>query len=213
MRLFFISILLFFIFIGTAPNVWAGNEIIDYLSGIIYDDCEGFDVMTNYDVIWIGPAESKKRYMISDTDPVKKEKIKELIAFLVNNEPYTIDMGGPTISTGKDGMGIAWCGDKKLDINFNTYYWNNERVDPFIYNVNQTVQTAEERIIQNIENYITQEGEGPKSAAIGEGSTSKATEINTFSKNQIIVGFTLTIVFSIAFSYYLIYKKITKHPD
>lgn len=194
MKLVFNLIFVGIIALITLPSVWAGDEIVDYLSNIIYQDCQGQDIYLREGMFSVTTIQGEKTPLEVLSQPTSDD-IKEIIKLIVANEPYSLNMGG-----GKEEL--LHCGNRKLEVNLMTYYWTGERVDPFIYNINQITQKIEKNFDKYIENYIEQEGEGPKSAVIGSESKSEATEINTFSKNQILVGFFITIAFTLSFSYY-----------
>lgn len=174
-------ILVVIIFLSLSTPVFAGNEIIDYLSLVIYKDCQG--------TIDISPVIFRLAPNITDYvgDQVTVDIIKEIVKVIVDNEPYDIQTNIMTETSAKSGTALLKCGDKQLDANFNSYRWNGERVDPFIYNINQTIS----QVLNQIGTYKSQ-----ASQCIGENCISENKQRNLFSDNNLY----LTIGLSIAFS-------------
>ncbi len=165
-------------------GVYAGNEIIDYTTQIIYDDCKGQDI--NAPALGLVNTSTNQpiptiKWTGNDYNP----PLRRVIELIIENEPYSVYVGGG------QGDNLLNCGDKSLTANFYTYKWKGERIDPFIYNFNQIVNQVINQIANMQGSYKPQ-----VSQAVGQNITTNQEQYNLFSDNN----FYLTIGFSVGVS-------------
>ncbi|MBS3056789.1 MAG: hypothetical protein J4473_05145 [Candidatus Aenigmarchaeota archaeon] len=160
--------------------VYAGDEIKNYLTNIIYEDCKGKEIFSTPLII----NKYNNQPIGSIKPPYLREDVYFLIELIIDNEPYNIKANLFSEQGGKEGNNLLVCGNKELDANFNTYEWGGQRIDPFVYNFNQTIN----QVIAQIGTYKSQ-----VSQCIGNQCISENKQYNLFSDNN----FYLTIGFSI----------------
>lgn len=161
------------IFLILVPSVWAGNEIINYLTGEIYRDCQGDDIKVNPGLGIIRQTPEGNFSVTILRQPVSLPDLRRIIELIIQNEPYNIKANVFSEEGGKEGDNLLTCGNKELDANFNTYKWNGQRVDPFMYNINQIIQYIDNRI-----NQINASGSGPISIGTGDYSQIQSQQWN-----------------------------------
>ena len=197
--LFILLASLFFI-----PSVYAGNEIIDYLSQEIYDDCYNKDIDIPEE---IGFSVSDQKITHID-GPVNLDTVKFLVRTFVTFEPFSLKLGGGGPDKVSGYVKLLSCEDYELRANLYTYYWKGERIDPFIYNYDQTV-TEVFNMIQNAPGAY----KPAMSQCAGENCTSEASNTSWFSDNVLIISVILSLTISIAIGisiYFIIKKKLIK---
>lgn len=184
----------FLVIIISMPNVNAGREIIDYMTDIIYSDCEGQDIdATNLGLINTATNESIPVIKW----PYKISYVQRVVEIIIDNEPYSVYVGG-------GHQTLLSCGNKELAVNFYTYTWNGERIDPFIYNYNRTVNE-----IYNMIQHVEGSYKPVQSQCAGDNCSSEAVSSNWFSDNMLIVSISISLAISFAFTFslYLILRK------
>ena len=170
--------------------VFAGNEIIDYLSYQMYIDCQGekeigFSPYLIYVNNNLSSLSGRK---------VTPENIKEVVKTIIDNEPYDIELLGMRTSL-KSGKQLFYCGSKQLDANFNTYRWNNQRVDPFVYNVQNFESYIDQRVLQ----YANLNGSYKSQLiqSLGNDNTNTNVQYSLFSDSNLYLTLGLSVVVSL----------------
>jgi|WetSurSiteA1Bulk_404760.scaffolds.fasta_scaffold53519_1 hypothetical protein len=109
----------------------SSDIFIDHLSNLMWVDCKGKDIHINQPIINI-PATNQSVSLIKW--PYSKETLRR-VTQLLGETPYKTYIGqcdgaySMVSDTGWEGCGILTCGNNKLNINFDTYYWNGVKVD------------------------------------------------------------------------------------
>lgn len=115
--------------LGTTTSAKSSDIFIDYLTDMIYEDCQGNDIQINQPYI-INTKTNESVDVI--TWPYSYQDLRRIIELFGEMEPFAFYQGtcenkGVSIS-GADGCGILACQDNRLDINQYTYFWNGVRV-------------------------------------------------------------------------------------
>lgn len=160
----------------------AGDELKGYLAQTIYNDCRG----DNIDVRPLGLTYLTNRESLEFIKwPYEIKQIYEVINLVINNEPYSVYVGSG------QGQTLLSCNGKNLTANFYTYKWDGQRIDPFIYNFEQTVN----QVINQIAN-MNGSDKSLLIQSIGDNNINENKQYNLFSDNK----FYLTLAFSIGVS-------------
>ena len=131
------------------PKVNAGNEIIDYMANIIYNDCKGQDI----DASTLGLVYTDTNVSIPIIYwPYDYSTIRRVVELIIEKEPYNLYVGGGSLK-------LLNCSEKRLEVNFYTYKWKGERLDPFQYNINQIYQNIDRTVAEKV-NQIAIQGSG-----------------------------------------------------
>lgn len=140
-----ISVFLVFVLFNN-QTVIAGNEIIDYTAKIIYEDCTG----KNIDVSPLGLIYRETNVSVPVYEwPYSYDMVRRAVEIIIENEPYSLNMGGGKVK-------LLSCDEKELGVNLYTYFWNNERIDPFQYNLNQIIQSVDETLTEKVSQIAVQ---------------------------------------------------------
>lgn len=118
-----------------APNISAKSSdiFIDYLTDLIWKDCNGEDININQPIINY-TTENHTSYLRIIEWPYERSTLRRIIELFGEQQHLfatffgTCTDKGVTIS-GIDGCGILTCGNNKLDINGYNYLWNDVKVD------------------------------------------------------------------------------------
>lgn len=120
-----------------APSISAKSSdiFIDHLTNLTWADCSGKDIHINQPGVLINVATNESITLIRGQD-YNKSNLRRILEILDN---YTYrDYIGPCDSKGGiygsgdgfvDGCGILTCGNYKLDIDNDGYWWKGIRVD------------------------------------------------------------------------------------
>lgn len=131
------------------PNVMAGNEIIDYMANVIYNDCQNKDI--DVSPLGLKYIETNKSLSVLQW-PYPQSMVRRVVEIIIQNEPYSVYVGGGSTK-------LLSCGSDELGVNFYTYKWKGERLDPFQYNNNQIIQTVDRTVSDKV-NQIAVTGSG-----------------------------------------------------
>lgn len=118
-------------FINSA-DATRSDLFINYLSKIIWNDCQGKDIHINQPIVRY--AETNQTVSIIPWGSYSLDNVKQIIG-VFGNENYNTIMGtcqGGTRLTAQgliNGCGILTCGGNDLDIIQFTYFWNKVQVD------------------------------------------------------------------------------------
>jgi hypothetical protein len=115
--------------LGTITSAKSSDIFIDYLTDMVYEDCQGNDIQINQPYI-INIKTNESVDVI--TWPYGYQDLRRIIELFGEIEPFAFFQGscenkGVSIS-GADGCGILTCQNNRLDINQYTYFWNGIRV-------------------------------------------------------------------------------------
>lgn len=103
------------------------NASIDYLTDIVYQDCQNKDLYIK-DGFIVNTQTNKTVTLINWSYP--DSFVRRIIELFGDHEPYDSYNKGVSISMGsQNGEGILKCGSHSLDINQFTYFWDGVRVD------------------------------------------------------------------------------------
>jgi hypothetical protein len=114
-----------------AISAKSSDIFINYLTDIIWKDCQGKDIHINQPILKLI---STNQTLSLIKWPYSKEDLRSVIQIL-SEQPYRTYQGqcdgvySMVSDTGWEGCGILTSGKNKLNINFDTYYWNGVKVD------------------------------------------------------------------------------------
>jgi len=197
------KIIVFLVFLFIFANVaYAGDDIIGYLTQEIYEECKGKDIELVPGLLKYTSIGKEPQSFVKLEYPYSKEELGYVISVIVKNDPYSLIVNNDRESF----IELLSCGESTLRVNFDTYYWKGERADPFYYNYQQIIQSAENIVTEKFQQFA-QTGES-NIIATG-GSTVSEEETNWFSKNNLSVGsvvFNITLYIILSLALYLILK-------
>lgn len=198
-----ISVIILLLLLLPTASARSSQIFIDHLTNLIWDDCKGNDIRIHQPVITLDQVNHTiSLTKLSNTTnqitflsglrwPYSRDQLKQVIQMLTE-QPYRTYQGqcdgvySMVSDTGFEGCGILTSGKNKLNINFDTYYWNGEKVDvpkEELYNIasgnnnTQVINKGDKNSI-NIGN--------SNIANTGENSTITQQDLNiTFSKGII----------------------------
>ncbi|MFA5259014.1 MAG: hypothetical protein WC402_02975 [Candidatus Pacearchaeota archaeon] len=127
-KLIFLWLMIFLL--TSLVNATSSSLFVDHLSKTIYNDCQNKDIIIKEG--YIQNTLTNKSVTILPWQ-YSYDNVHRIIEILGNYEPYEFFQGscenkGVSIS-GIPGCKILSCGDKYLDVNQYTYFWNGVRVD------------------------------------------------------------------------------------
>jgi hypothetical protein len=134
---FSVIIILLLISVTSASH---SEEFIDQVTDMICNDCQGKDIHLNQPITYTSNDGSTKsfdnltwEYRESD---ISWQKIPNNVKFVVNafnNANFSYIDGTcddkSIVTPGIDGCNILRCGNHHLDINGDTFYWDNQMID------------------------------------------------------------------------------------
>lgn len=100
----------------------------DHLTNLMWEDCKGKDIYINQPIL-INKISNHSISLIPW--PYSKDELRYLIE-VIDGQPYRDylgALGGSFVDSGWNGNGLLTCGNEKLDIDYDTYYWNGTKVD------------------------------------------------------------------------------------
>lgn len=126
-----VSCIIIIFLLSTNVHAKASDLFINYLTEIIWKDCEGKDIQINQPILKYTASNQTLSLM---KWPYSEENLRNIIQ-LLSEQPYKT-YGGQCDGvysfvgdTGWDGCGILTSGNNKLNINLDTYYWDGVKVD------------------------------------------------------------------------------------
>lgn len=103
---------------------------LEHLTDVMWEDCEGKDLHINQPGILIYTT-TKENVTLIKWPEYDKEYLRNILKIL-DEQPYRDYLGriggGAFVDSGWDGNGILTCGNNRLDIDYDTYYWNGMKV-------------------------------------------------------------------------------------
>ena len=129
----------------SAHFAYAGDEFAAYLSQTIYLDCNSSS-NTFLSPVLFQLQPNISTYIGKSVTP---ELMKEVILIVIDNEPYAVQ-ANVTGTINKSGAGLIVCGNKSLDADFNSYWWNGKLAGSSGHVFNQTqAQVPDQTTSQN----------------------------------------------------------------
>ncbi len=130
MKKLFLLIFFSLIFVNCV-HASSSDLFINYLSPIIYADCQGQDLQIKNNFLFnTGTGQP----ITNISWPYSYETLRRIIELLGEYEPFNDYASGCNGDKsgwdyGKDGCSILKCGENILDIDDYLYFWNRERID------------------------------------------------------------------------------------
>jgi hypothetical protein len=187
-----------------APTISAksSDAFIEHLTDLMWKDCKGKDIHINQPIIRLNaanqtlnltkwpPSEEDLRqedFVDSMNWPYSKDLLRQIIQ-LLSEQPYRTYIGqcdgdySMVSNTGWEGCGVLTSGNNKLNINYDTYYWNREKVDvpkEELYNIASG----------NNNTQVISKGEG-SSINMGNNNIANTGNNNTITQKDLNISFT-----------------------
>ena len=113
------------------PNSSARSSEIfkEHLTNLMWEDCQGKDIHINQPIL-INKITNQSISLIPW--PYSKDELRYLIEIIdgLSYRDYLGAFGGGSfVDSGWDGNSLLTCDDNRLNIDFDTYYWNGTKVD------------------------------------------------------------------------------------
>jgi len=130
--LILLSIMILSLSLHSTISAKSSEMFVDHLTDLIWTDCKGKDIQINHAGILRYTATNQNVSLIKW--PYNKDYLRNALE-LLDEQPYR-DYLGPCetknksyYDSGWDGCGILTCQDNRLNIDYDTYYWNGTKVD------------------------------------------------------------------------------------
>lgn len=126
-----VSIIMIIFIVSSNGYAKPSDMFVNYLTDIIWTDCQGKDIEINQPIITFTATNQTLSLM---KWPYGKEDLRQVIK-LLSEQPYRTYAGqcdgvySMVSDTGWEGCGILTSENHKLNINFDTYYWDGVKVD------------------------------------------------------------------------------------
>jgi len=103
---------------------------LEHLTDVMWEDCKGKDLHINQPGILKYTTTMENVTLIKGSE-YDRDSLRVILNLLDQKHyrNYLGTIGGGTfVGSGWDGYGILTCGNNRLDINYDTYYWNGMKV-------------------------------------------------------------------------------------